>query len=86
MGTTTRPNFLILYGTGMRRRSSMSAVSVMIGGLALSVDYLGAHAQLAGVEQLNVKMPQSLRGRGPVDVIITVDGRVSNTARINIAN
>ncbi len=86
VGTTTRPNFLILYGTGMRRRSSMSAVSVMIGGLALSVDYLGAHAQLAGVEQLNVKMPQSLRGRGAVDVIITVDGRISNTARINIAN
>ena len=86
VGTTTRPNFLVLYGTGMRRRSSMSAVQVTIGGVTLAVDYLGGHAQLAGVDQLNVKMPQSLRGRGLVDVIITVDGHVSNIAKINIGN
>jgi uncharacterized protein (TIGR03437 family) len=86
VGTASRPNFLVLYGTGMRRRSSMSAVSVSIGGLALSADYLGAHPQLEGVEQVNVKMPQTLRNRGIVDVVITVDGRVSNIAKINIGN
>ncbi len=86
VGTATRPNFLVLYGTGMRRRSSLGAVSVTIGGMPLSVDFLGAHAQLAGVDQINVRMPQALRGRGPVDVIVTVDGRPSNTARINIGN
>jgi len=84
VGTASRPNFLVLYGTGMRRRSSLSAVSVTIGGVALAVDFLGAHQQLAGVEQLNVKMPQTLRGRGEVEVVITVDGRISNTSRINI--
>ncbi|MCI0388156.1 MAG: CAP domain-containing protein [Acidobacteria bacterium] len=86
VGTTSRPNFLVLYGTGMRRRSSMNAVLVTIGGLALSADYLGAHAQLEGVEQVNVKMPQTLRGRGIVDVVITVDGHPSNIAKINIGN
>src|SRR5215813_389935 len=86
VGTASRPNFLVLYGTGMRRRSSLSAVSVSIGGVALAVDFLGAHPQLVGVEQLNVKMPQTLRGRGMVDVVITVDGFVSNIAQINIGD
>jgi uncharacterized protein (TIGR03437 family) len=62
----------------------MSAVGVTIGGMALAVDYLGAVSQLVGVEQLNVKMPQALRNRGLVDVVITVDGRVSNIAKVNI--
>lgn len=64
VGTATQPNYLILYGTGMRRRSSLSAVRVTIGGVALSVDYLGAHSRLVGVDQVNVKLPQALRGRG----------------------
>lgn len=86
VGTTAKPNFLVLYGTGMRRRSSLGAVRVTIGGVALAVDFLGAHSRLAGVDQLNVKLPQTLRGRGDVDVVVTVDGRVSNTAKINIGN
>lgn len=86
VGTATQPNYLILYGTGMRRRSSLSAVRVTIGGVALSVDYLGAHSRLVGVDQVNVKLPQALRGRGMVDVVVTVDGRVSNVAKINIGN
>ncbi|HKQ77745.1 MAG TPA: CAP domain-containing protein [Blastocatellia bacterium] len=86
VGTASRPNFLVLYGTGMRRRSSLSAVSVTIGGIALAVDYLGAHAQFMGVEQINVRMPQALRGRGLVDLVITVDGRASNTAKILIGS
>jgi len=86
VGTASQPNFLVLYGTGMRRRSSLSAVSVTIGGMTLSVDYLGAHSQLVGVEQLNVKMPQSRRGRGLVDLTVTVDGRVSNVAKLFIGN
>ncbi|MGH9934618.1 MAG: hypothetical protein ACREAM_00130, partial [Blastocatellia bacterium] len=86
VGTATRPNFLVLYGTGARRRSSMSAVSVTIGGMPIAVDYLSAHPQYVGVDQLNVRMPLTLRGRGDVDVVVTVDGRASNIARINIGN
>ncbi len=86
VGTTTRPNFLVLYGTGMRRRSSLNAVRVTIGGVGLAVDFLGAHSRLVGVDQINVKMPLTLRGRGLVDVAVTVDGRVSNISKINIGN
>jgi uncharacterized protein (TIGR03437 family) len=86
VGTATRPNYLILYGTGMRRRSSLSAVNVTIGGIAISPDYVGAHSFYVGCDQVNVKLPQTLRGRGLVDVIVTVDGRPSNIAKINIGN
>jgi uncharacterized protein (TIGR03437 family) len=86
VGAATRPNYLVLYGTGLRRRSSMTGVRVTIGGVAAGVEYLGAHSRLAGLDQLNVKMPQELRGRGDVDVVLTIDGRVSNAARINIGN
>lgn len=86
VGTATRPNYLVLYCTGVRRRSSLSAVRVTIGGVALSVDYVGPHSRLAGMDQINVRLPLVLRGRGDVDVIVTVDGRTSNVARIYIGN
>jgi uncharacterized protein (TIGR03437 family) len=86
VGTATRPNYLVLFGTGMRRRSSLSAVSVTIGGVAIGADYVGAHSVYVGMDQVNVKLPQTLRGRGLVDVIVTVDGRPSNIAQINIGN
>jgi uncharacterized protein (TIGR03437 family) len=86
VGTVATPNFLVLYGTGLRRRSQMSNVRVTIGGLNAQVDYLGAHRTLAGLDQLNVRLPLELRGRGLVDVVVTIDGRVSNIAKINIGS
>jgi uncharacterized protein (TIGR03437 family) len=86
VGTTARPNFLILYGTGLRRRTSLSGVQVTIGGLPAQVSYLGAHPGLAGLDQANLRLPLELRGRGLVDVVVSVDGRAANTVRINIGN
>ncbi len=86
VGTSASPNYLVLYGTGMRGRSSLSGVRVTIGGISAPVTYLGAHGQFPGLDQLNVKLPLELRGRGQVDVVVTIDNRASNTARLNIGN
>jgi uncharacterized protein (TIGR03437 family) len=86
VGTASRPNYLVLYGTGLRRRSSLSNVSVTIGGMRADVSFLGAHSSLAGLDQMNIKLPQELRGRGNVDVIVTIDGKTANTVGINIGN
>jgi uncharacterized protein (TIGR03437 family) len=86
VGTTSKPNFLILYGTGLRRRSSLSGARVTIGGLPAQITYLGAHPGLAGLDQANIRLPLELRGRGIVDVVVSVDGRAANTVRINIGN
>lgn len=76
--------FLVLFGTGWRYRSAESAVKVTVGGVEVPVTYAGLQPTLAGVDQINARLPRSLRGRGEVDVVVTVDGRTANTVRINI--
>lgn len=74
--------FLLLYGTGFRNRSALSAVSVKIGGADAEVLYAGAQGSLAGLDQINARLPRSLAGRGDVDVVVTIDDKVVNTAKV----
>lgn len=83
-GTDANPNYLIFYGTGFRLRSGLSGVQITIGGISAQVQYAGAQANYAGLDQLNVKLPSSLHGRGNVEVVITVDGKVANKTTINV--
>jgi uncharacterized protein (TIGR03437 family) len=75
---------LLLYGTGIRGRSSPAAVTAKIGGVSAQVDYAGPQPDFAGLDQINVRLPRELAGRGEVDVVLTVDGQVANTVRVNI--
>ncbi len=76
--------FLLLYGTGVRGRSALSAVSLMIGGISAQVDYAGPQGDFVGLDQINVRLPRSLAGRGEVDVALMADGRAANTVKISI--
>jgi uncharacterized protein (TIGR03437 family) len=76
--------FLVLFGTGLRRRSSLSNVSAQIGGADAQVTFVGAQGDFAGLDQINVRMPRSLVGRGEVEVVVTVDGQMANPVRISI--
>ena len=73
--------FLILYGTGLRGRS---AVTTTIGGTACETLYAGAKGSLVGLDQVNVRLPRSLAGRGEVEVAFTADGKAANAVRINL--
>lgn len=75
---------LELFGTGLRYRSSLAAVTVTIGGVQARVDYAGPQGGFAGLDQINVLVPRSLIGRGEVDIVLTADGRVANTIKVNI--
>jgi uncharacterized protein (TIGR03437 family) len=86
VGTASRPNYLVLYGTGLRRRSSLSNVRVTIGGVPAEVTFLGAHSRLAVLDQMNLTLPQELRGRGNVDAVVTIDGKTANIVTLNIGN
>ena len=79
-----RPVYVSLYGSGIRGASSTAAVRVTIGATYLPVEYAGPQAQFPGLDQINVKLPGSLRGQGEVDLTLSVDGIASNTARIGI--
>ena len=84
LGPETDRMYLQLYGTGIRGRSSLSAVSARIGGVDAPVDYAGPVAGLTGLDQVNLRVPRSLAGRGEVDIVLTVDGKTANTVKVDI--
>lgn len=83
VGSGGRPNYLILFGTGLR---DQGAVQVRVGGQLCNVMWSGAHPQFAGLDQINVQLPESLRGVGLTGVTVTASGFVANLAQITIGN
>jgi uncharacterized protein (TIGR03437 family) len=84
LGPDTDQLTVVLYGTGIRGRSSLGGVGVTIGGANSSVAYAGPQNGFAGLDQVNVPLPRSLAGRGNIDVVLTVDGLTANTVTINV--
>ncbi|MBS1789332.1 MAG: pre-peptidase C-terminal domain-containing protein [Acidobacteria bacterium] len=85
LGIVTDQVYLVLFGTGLRGRSDLSAVKVKIGNLDTPVIYAGAQGDFVGLDQINVgPLPRSLAGRGEIDVVVTIDGKTANTVKINI--
>ncbi|MGH9843137.1 MAG: LamG-like jellyroll fold domain-containing protein [Blastocatellia bacterium] len=84
LGLETDQVFLILYGTGFRNRSALTAVTTTIGGANAEVLFAGAAPGFVGLDQANVRLSRSLIGRGEVDVALTVDRVPANIVRVNI--
>ncbi|MGE0882239.1 MAG: matrixin family metalloprotease [Blastocatellales bacterium] len=76
--------FLVLFGTGVRFRSSLSACSYNIGGLTGTPLYVGLQGDFVGLDQINLPLSQGLSGRGPVNVSLIIDGKTSNTLTVSI--
>jgi uncharacterized protein (TIGR03437 family) len=73
---------LVLFGTGIRGRASLNAVSFSFADVAVPVQFAGAQGDLVGLDQVNIDLPRSLRGRGTVNLTGTVDGRTVNTVMV----
>jgi uncharacterized protein (TIGR03437 family) len=84
LGAADEQVFLILFGTGFRYRTELAAVKVLVGGVEAPVSFAGAQGFLVGLDQLNVRLPRVLAGRGEADVVLTVDGLAANTVRVSI--
>jgi uncharacterized protein (TIGR03437 family) len=84
LGAATDQVILELFGTGIRGRSALTAVTATIGGQAAEVQYAGPQGGFAGLDQVNVRVPRSLAGRGDVDVVLTVDGKTANTVTVRV--
>ncbi|MGH9847726.1 MAG: hypothetical protein ACREEM_54245, partial [Blastocatellia bacterium] len=87
LGPESDQVFLILFGTGIRYRSSLSAAAATIGGpigVDAQVTFAGAQGGFAGLDQVNVRLSRSLIGRGELDVVLTVDGQTANTVTLSI--
>lgn len=81
MGPEGDEVYLILFGTGMRYGDDVHAT---VGGATVDVVYSGAHSTFVGLDQVNIKLPRSLAGKGDVEIKLTVNGVVSNTLRVRI--
>ena len=83
LGPENNQVFLLLFGTGIRNRSSLDKVRATIGGIDAPVSYAGSQGG-EGLDQVNVEIPRSLAGKGMVEVRLTVDGQLANLVNINI--
>jgi len=76
--------YLILYGTGIRTRSSLGNVTANIGGTNVPVLYAGPQPSFEGLDQVNLTIPLSLKGSGEANIVLTVDGQTANVVTVNI--
>ncbi len=84
MGNSGDQVYLTLYGTGIKNRNDLANVKVKIGGIDAPVEYAGAQGFFAGLDQLNVRVPRELIGKGEVIVETSIENKVANQVRIVI--
>jgi uncharacterized protein (TIGR03437 family) len=74
---------LLLFGTGIRGRSSLAGVQVRIGPNSFfPAQYAGAQPTFPGLDQVNVRLLRVLAGSGETDLEIVMDGQSSNRTRV----
>jgi|GEM_PF-943863 len=84
-GPDTDQLFLILFGSGFRGNTMLSAVSCQIGGTNAEVLFTGPVPLLSGLDQANVRLPRSLAGRNAaVNVAFSVGGKPANTVSVTV--
>jgi len=82
LGPEGQQVFLILFGTGVRNGSFVTAT---LGGQEVPVHDYRDHPSFVGLDQINLgPLPRSLAGAGTVDVKITVDGVESNSGTVAV--
>jgi uncharacterized protein (TIGR03437 family) len=84
VGSESDQVVLLLFGTGIRWRRSIDGVHVTIGGVAADVLYAGWQLEYEGLDQVNVRLPRSLAGRGEVEVLLEVDGKQANAVTVRV--
>jgi uncharacterized protein (TIGR03437 family) len=73
---------LRLAGSGIRNAGPSAAIRVTVGGIAVPVLSFGP-ADDVGRDQVTIQLPAELRGAGETDLVMTVNGVLSNVVRIH---
>ena len=82
LGDESDKVYLVLFGSGIRGRKDSSLVKTKIAELDAPVLYAGAQGDLAGLDQVNVLLPRSLKGRGEVRLVCSVGSKDANQVRV----
>jgi uncharacterized protein (TIGR03437 family) len=73
--------YLILFGTGFRNGGAVQARAENMGFV---VEYAGPQPAIPGLDQVNILLPSSLSGTGPLNLTLTVGGLPANTVYVVI--
>nr|MDQ3012338.1 hypothetical protein [Acidobacteriota bacterium] len=89
LGPETDTVYLLAYGVGLRGRTNAANISVNLGGTVKTLnpnlfEDAFAVSGFVGLDQINIVLPRTLIGRGLINVVLTVDNKVSNTVQIAI--
>lgn len=74
--------YLVLYGTGFRRRSNPLNASLTVRGISVGVTFAGAQGTFVGMDQVNSGiLPSSLDNSSFVNIVFTVDNISANVVQ-----
>jgi uncharacterized protein (TIGR03437 family) len=74
--------FLELYGTGIRGRSTLEAVTCTIAGIDAPVLFAGPQPETPGLDQVTVSLPRALQGTGLATIRLLVNGVPANDVQV----
>jgi uncharacterized protein (TIGR03437 family) len=83
LGPANEKLILLIFGTGIRGRSSQNAVTATAGGKTLTVEYAGAQGTIDGLDQINLAIPRDI-AKGLLTLQLTVDGIAANPVQFRI--
>lgn len=85
LGPESEQVFLILFGTGFPPIPiPLTLVSAKAGSEPVEVAYFGRSREYVGVDQINLKLPRSLIGKGQVNLDLIAEGKPVPPVVINI--
>lgn len=84
LGGETEDVYLVLFGTGLRHHGDLSGVTATIGGVEAPVFYAGAQGGFVGLDQVNLRIPKQVAGRGELEVVLRVDGQPANVVKVSV--
>lgn len=85
LGPETEQVYLVLYGTGARFHSGMAQITAKLGETPVEVMSAGAQGTLIGMDQINLRVPRNLPACGVLDVVVTIEGRVTNKVQVAVS-
>ncbi|MBS1810507.1 MAG: YHYH protein [Acidobacteria bacterium] len=81
-GAASDQLYLVLFGTGIRARSAVENVKVVVGVGAQEVLYAGDQREFVGLDQINLRLDRSLSGLGETSISVTIDGKAANQVKV----
>lgn len=84
IGPSNRPTLVVIQGSGWRLNSTI--VKVRLNGNSCTVVAARPSSLFAGQDELVFQIPSYLAGTGVMDLVVSVAGRESNFARINLGS